>query len=185
MLFRSRFEQEAQTVARLIHPHIITAFDFGKHAGRLYFAMEYVEGEDAERYVKRLHPLDERQVWMLIRQAASGLAHAAESGIVHRDIKPANMLLVTPPKGFPLPPGVPMVKIADFGLAFLSAEVNDRTRLTSEQSTLGSPHYMAPEQLNAGGVVDFRADLYSLGASAFHLLAGRAPFDQNLGETPG
>ncbi|MFO1041944.1 MAG: protein kinase [Planctomycetaceae bacterium] len=173
----ARFEQEAQTVARLIHPHIITAFDFGKHAGRLYFAMEYVEGEDAERYVKRLHPLDERQVWMLIRQAASGLAHAAESGIVHRDIKPANMLLVTPPKGFPLPPGVPMVKIADFGLAFLSAEVNDRTRLTSEQSTLGSPHYMAPEQLNAGGVVDFRADLYSLGASAFHLLAGRAPFD--------
>ena len=173
----ARFEQEAQTVARLIHPHIITAFDFGKHAGRLYFAMEYVEGEDAERYLKRLHPLEERQVWMLIRQAASGLAHAAEAGIVHRDIKPANLLLVTPPRGFPLPPGVPMVKIADFGLAFLSAEVSDRTRLTAEQSTLGSPHYMAPEQLNPGGIVDHRADLYSLGASAFHLLAGRAPFD--------
>lgn len=173
----ARFEQEAQTVARLIHPHIITAFDFGKHAGRLYFAMEYVEGEDAERYLKRLHPLEERQVWMLIRQAASGLAHAAEGGIVHRDIKPANLLLVTPPRGFPLPPGVPMVKIADFGLAFLSAEVSDRTRLTAEQSTLGSPHYMAPEQLNAGGIVDHRADLYSLGATAFHLLAGRAPFD--------
>lgn len=173
----ARFEQEAQTVARLIHPHIITAFDFGKHAGRLYFAMEYVEGEDAERYLKRLHPLEERQVWMLIRQAASGLAHAAEEGIVHRDIKPANLLLVTPPRGFPLPPGVPMVKIADFGLAFLSAEVSDRTRLTAEQSTLGSPHYMAPEQLNAGGIVDHRADLYSLGATAFHLLAGHAPFD--------
>lgn len=70
-----------------------------------------------------------------------------------------------------------MVKIADFGLAFLSAEVSDRTRLTAEQSTLGSPHYMAPEQLNAGGIVDHRADLYSLGATAFHLLAGRAPFD--------
>lgn len=173
----ARFEQEAQTVARLIHPHIITAFDFGRHAGRLYFAMEYVEGEDAERYLKRLHPLEERQVWLLIRQAASGLAHAAESGIVHRDIKPANLLLVSPPRGFPLPTGVPLVKIADFGLAFLSAEVSDRTRLTSEQSTLGSPHYMAPEQLNAGTIVDHRADLYSLGATAFHLLAGRAPFD--------
>ena len=70
-----------------------------------------------------------------------------------------------------------MVKITDFGLAFLSTAVSDRTRLTSELSALGSPHYMAPEQMNAGGVVDLRADLYSLGATAFHLLAGRPPFD--------
>ncbi len=189
----ARFEQEAQTVARLLHPHIITAYDFGRHAGRLYFAMEYVEGEDAERYVKRLHPLSERQVWHLIRQAATGLAHAAESGIVHRDIKPANLLLVSPPKGYPLPPGMPLVKIADFGLAFLSAEASERTRLTAEQSTLGSPHYMAPEQLNAGSAVNEKVDIYSLGATAFHLLAGRAPYDgqtlpqiiaQKLGDVP-
>jgi serine/threonine protein kinase len=189
----ARFEQEAQTVARLLHPHIITAYDFGRHAGRLFFAMEYVEGEDAERYVNRLHPLTERQVWHLIRQAAAGLAHAAESGIVHRDIKPANLLLVSPPKGFPLPQGMPMVKIADFGLAFLSAEASERTRLTAEQSTLGSPHYMAPEQLNAGSPVDERVDIYSLGATAFHLFAGRAPYHgqtlpqiitQKLGDIP-
>ena len=189
----ARFEQEAQTVARLLHPHIIAAYDFGRHEGRLYFAMEYVEGEDADNYIKRLHPLAERQVWLMIRQAASGLAHAAEAGIVHRDIKPANLLLVSPPKGFPLPAGMPMVKIADFGLAFLSTEASERTRLTSEQSTLGSPHYMAPEQLNAGQRIDERADIYSLGATAFHLLAGRAPFDgqslpqiiaQKLGNTP-
>jgi serine/threonine-protein kinase len=173
----ARFEQEAQTVGKLLHPHIITAYDFGRHEGRLYFAMEYVEGEDADRYVRRLHPLTEQQVWPLIRQAATGLAHASESGIVHRDIKPANLLLVPAPRGYPLPPGIPMVKIADFGLAFLSTEVDEKTRLTSEQSTLGSPNYMAPEQLNAGSVVDQRADIYSLGATAYHLLAGRPPFD--------
>jgi serine/threonine protein kinase len=172
----SRFEQEAQTVARLLHPHIITAYDFGRHEGRLFFAMEYVEGEDAEGYIARLHPLSERQVWHLVRQTAAGLAHASESGIVHRDIKPANLLLVDPPMGYPLPPGTPMVKIADFGLAFLSSDVDDRTRLTAEHTTLGSPHYMAPEQLHAGQVVDQRADIYSLGATAFHLLAGQAPF---------
>lgn len=174
----ARFELEAQTVGRLLHPHIITAYDFGRHNGRLFFAMEYVEGEDAERYLKRLHPLTERQAWLLVRQVAAGLAHAAESGIVHRDVKPANLLLVSPPRGYPLPLGTPMVKIADFGLAFLSAEeASQRTRLTSEQSTLGSPHYMAPEQLNAGHPVDERADIYSLGATAYHLIAGQPPFD--------
>lgn len=173
----TRFEQEAHTVGRLLHPHIITAYDFGRHEGRLYFAMEFVEGKDAEKFVGQHHPLTEFQVWQLIRQAASGLSHAAELGIVHRDIKPANLLLVSPPRGYPLPPDIPMVKIADFGLAFLSAEIDEKTRLTSEQSTLGSPHYMAPEQLNAGNIVDQRADIYSLGATAFHLLTGKPPFD--------
>jgi eukaryotic-like serine/threonine-protein kinase len=173
----ARFEMEAQTVARLVHPHIIAAYDFGEHSGRVYFAMEYVEGEDAEQYVRRQHPLSERQVWLLIRQAVAGLAHAAEAGIVHRDIKPANLLLVAPPQGFPLPPGAPLVKIADFGLAFLSAEAEEQTRLTSEQSTVGSPHYMAPEQFDADTPVDLRADIYSLGASTFHLLTSHPPFD--------
>jgi len=173
----ARFEQEAQTVAKLVHPHIVAAYDFGRHAGRLYFAMEYVEGEDAEHYASREHPLNERVTWGLIRQAASGLAHATEFGIVHRDIKPANLLLVTPPKGYPLPAGMPMVKIADFGLASLTLEADERTKLTAEQTTLGSPHYMAPEQLDASQPVDLRADIYSLGATAYHLLAGHPPFD--------
>ena len=173
----ARFEQEAQTVAKLVHPHIVAAYDFGRHVGRLYFAMEYVEGEDAEHYASREHPLSERVTWGLIRQAASGLAHATELGVVHRDIKPANLLLVTPPKGYPLPAGMPMVKIADFGLAFLVTEVDERTRLTAEQTTIGSPHYMAPEQLDASKPVDLRADIYSLGATAYHLLAGHPPFD--------
>ena len=172
----ARFEQEAQTVAKLLHPHIVAAYDFGKHAGRLYFAMEYVEGEDADHYANREHSLSEYMTWGLIRQAATGLAHAAELGIVHRDIKPANLLLVTPPKGYPIPAGMPMVKIADFGLAFLATEADERTRLTAEQTTLGSPHYMAPEQFDASRSVDSRADIYSLGATAYHLLSGHAPF---------
>ncbi len=174
----SRFEQEAQTVAKLVHPHIVAAYDFGRHAGRLYFAMEYVEGEDADHYASREHPLSERITWGLIRQAATGLAHAANMGVVHRDIKPANLLLVTPPQGYPLPAGMPMVKIADFGLAFLATEADERTKLTAEQTTLGSPHYMAPEQLDASKPVDLRADLYALGATAYHLLAGHPPFDK-------
>ena len=173
----ARFEQEAQTVAKLVHPHIVAAYDFGRHVGRLYFAMEYVEGEDADHYATREHPLSERVTWGLIRQAATGLAHAAELGVVHRDIKPANLLLVTPPQGYPLPAGMPMVKIADFGLASLTQDADERTKLTAEQTTLGSPHYMAPEQLDASKPVDLRADIYSLGATAYHLLAGHPPFD--------
>lgn len=172
----SRFEHEAQTVGKLLHPHIVTAYDFGRDGGRLYFAMELVEGDDAERWIAREGPLTEPTTWRLIRQAASGLAHAAEFGVVHRDIKPANLLLVTPPKGFPLPPGTPMVKIADFGLALFTDDDNDRTRLTADNSAVGSPHYMAPEQLGRGEI-DLRADIYALGATAYHMLAGRPPFD--------
>jgi serine/threonine protein kinase len=177
----SRFEQEARAVARLQHPHIIAAIDFGQRDGRLFFVMELVEGEDLESLIERRRldqPYDvtERFAWGIVRQAAAGLAHAAEQGIVHRDIKPANLLLVEPPAGFSLPSGVPLVKIADFGLAFLAtSEADASTRLTAANTTVGSPHYIAPEQLR-GSQVDARADIYSLGATAFHLLTGRPPY---------
>jgi serine/threonine protein kinase len=171
-----RFEQEAQAVARLMHPHIIAAYDFGRHEGRLFFAMELVEGEDVEKLAARVGALDESLAWGLLRQAAAGLAHAAKGGVVHRDIKPANLLLVQPPEGFPLPAGMPLVKIADFGLAFLSSEEGglERTRLTMASTTMGSPHYMAPEQLD-GGNIDLRTDIYALGATAWQMLAGQPP----------
>lgn len=171
----ARFEQEAVAVARLHHPHIVAAYDFGRHAGRLYFAMEWLEGEDAERLIQRRGSLDEATAWGLARQAAAGLAHAEEMGIVHRDIKPANLLLVLAPAGYALPPSLPMVKIADFGLAFLTRQNEQQTRLTADGSAVGSPHYLAPEQLR-DEPVDFRADMYALGASVFHMLAGRPPF---------
>src|SRR5262249_28528733 len=147
----------------------------GRHEGRLYFAMELVEGEDVEQRVEQRGPLDEATAWGLARQAASGLAHAAGFGIVHRDVKPANLLLVEPPAGFPLPHGLPLVKIADFGLAFLAEEAETRTRLTATNATVGSPHYMPPEQLE-GASVDVRADIYALGATVYHMLAGQPPF---------
>ena len=183
MLDRSmatRFEQEARAVARLQHPNIIAAIDFGMHDGRLFFVMELVEGEDLESRIDRQHKsgggASETLAWGLARQTASGLAHAAEQGVVHRDIKPANLLLIAPPAGFPLPPGMPLVKIADFGLAFLATtEADARTRLTQANTAVGSPHYIAPEQIS-GDEVDSRADIYSLGATIFHLLAGRPPY---------
>jgi serine/threonine protein kinase len=175
----ARFEQEARTVAKLQHPNIIAAYDFGRHEGRLYFAMELVEGEDLEQLIRRRKKLDEAAAWGIARQVAAGLSHAANERVVHRDIKPANILLVKPPEGLPLPKGLPMVKIADFGLSFLTQDVEVRTRLTSTSGAVGSPHYMAPEQLS-DKVIDHRADIYALGATVFHMLAGRLPFSGNV-----
>lgn len=170
----ARFEQEAQVVAQLAHPHIVAAYDFGRHEGRLYFAMELVTGEDVGKLIRRRGALAEWIVWGIVHQAASGLAQAAGHGIVHRDIKPANLLLVEPPTGFPLPAGLPMVKIADFGLARLAAATDERTRLTVSNTAVGTLNYMSPEQL-AGKPVDLRTDIFALGASAFHMLTGRPP----------
>lgn len=170
----ARFELEARTIAQLQHPNIVSAFDFGRHGGRLFLAMEYVEGSSAETLSERQGPLSERMVWSMVRQAAAGLAHAWSRRIVHRDVKPANLLLVEKPEGFPLPPGIPLVMLADFGLAQLSDLIETGVRLTAENVTVGSPHYMAPEQLQSSDV-DFRADIYSLGVTALHLLTGSAP----------
>ena len=170
-----RFEQEAQTIGRLIHPHLVTAYDFNKAGGRYALAMEFLNGQDAERWRETRVP-SERVVWCLIRQAVAGLAHAAAAGVIHRDIKPSNLLLVPPPVGFSMPPGVPLLKVADFGLALLQDASLQSTRLTNENTTLGSPIYMAPEQLK-GSRVDHRADIYAVGATAYYLLAGQCPFE--------
>lgn len=172
----ARFEQEAKTIGRLTHPHLVTAYDFGRHHGRLYLAMEFVEGENGEAWLARHVGASEAMVWGIIHQVAAGLAYAASANVIHRDIKPANLLLTKPPPGLSLAAGLPLVKITDFGLALLAEESDSRTRLTNENATVGSPHYMAPEQLS-GSRVDHRADLYALGATAYHLLTDRAPFD--------
>lgn len=174
----SRFEREAVTVARLKHPNIIAAYDFGQHDNRLFLAMEFVDGKDVEKLIMQREYLDEATTLGIIRQVASGLLHAKQHGIVHRDIKPANLLLIEPPEWFPLPPGVPMVKIADFGLAFLTQDQNIQTRLTAANASVGSPHYMSPEQIN-GQEIDHRSDIYALGATMYHMLTGRPPFDGN------
>ena len=171
----ARFEQEAVTIARLSHPNIVGALDFGRNQGRLFLAMEIVRGEDLGHFIDHSGQLDERFCWGIARQVAAGLAHASRFGVIHRDIKPANILLVESPEGFGHVPGLPMAKITDFGLALLNHPQEVQARLTAHNSALGSPHYMAPEQLGKDEM-DTRADIYALGATVFQMLTGQPPW---------
>lgn len=169
----ARFKQEATTIARLRHPNVITAYDFGSHAGRMFLAMELVDGKDLNTYLES-GPINETQVWQIARQVAAALAAAVDAGVVHRDIKPANILLLDPAPGTPLPPGVPMVKVADFGLSLLQDSGVDR--VTSANVAVGSPHYMAPELLSGHDATP-ATDMYALGATIFRCVSGAPPFD--------
>jgi eukaryotic-like serine/threonine-protein kinase len=174
----ARFESEAVTLAKFHHPNIVQVYDYGYHENRLFIAMELLEGEDLGQRIKRLGPLDERTAWSIIRQAASALNYANGLGVVHRDIKPPNLFLVPAPTGFGLPPDVPLVKVADFGLALTKmAPCDNEGRLTDPGTVLGTPVYMAPEQFRRAADIDHRADIYGLGATIFHALDGRPPFD--------
>jgi len=176
-----RFQQEALAVGRLKHPNIVAAYDYGTQGDRLYLAMELVEGTDLDALINQSGPLSASVAWALAHQTAAGLAHAAQHKLVHRDIKPGNLLLTKPPAGYPLPPGVPLLKITDFGLVQLETPDTEGSRLTLGGTSLGTPHYMAPEQV-ADAHVDSRADIYALGATVFHMLVGEPPFS---GKTMG
>ncbi len=171
---QKRFEREAKIVGQLRHPNIITAFDYGLHNERLFLSMEYILGVDAERYLERKGQLSEENCWNIIRQVAMALTFAAEHEVIHRDIKPGNIMLTEPPVGYQLPPGVPMVKVADFGLACFNENHSRDDRITVADTAVGTPYYVSPEQL-LGDDVDQRADIYSLGATAWHFLAGQPP----------
>ncbi|MEM8864217.1 MAG: serine/threonine-protein kinase [Planctomycetota bacterium] len=177
----ARFQQEAKAVARLKHPNIVAAYDYGAGDDRLYLAMEMVDGIDLESFIKQHQRIDEQTAWQLAKQAAAALAHAVDQKIIHRDIKPANLLLTDPPAGYPLPAGVPLLKITDFGLARFNIappgtgdEAEEATRLTMTGATMGTPHYMAPEQID-DATVDLHADIYALGATVYHMIAGAPP----------
>ncbi|MEM9351893.1 MAG: serine/threonine-protein kinase [Planctomycetota bacterium] len=170
-----RFQQEARAIGRLKHPNIVAAYDFGTHRERLYLSMELVEGIDLDDQIKLDGRMDEVTAWALAEQVAAGLAHADSHGIVHRDIKPANLLLTEAPAGYPLPPGVPLVKVSDFGLVQLDAGSEERARLTVSGTSMGTPHYMAPEQISDPSV-GREADIYALGATVFHMISGAPPF---------
>jgi serine/threonine protein kinase len=171
----ARFEKEAVAVAKLRHPNIVTAFDFGKTGDSLYFVMELLEGEDLDQRLMREGAMSEIFTWGLIRQAAAGLAHASLAGLVHRDIKPGNLFLCPAPEGFSLPRGMPLVKVTDFGLVFSDAEQGAANRLTNADTVLGTPVYMAPEQFSRD--VDHRADIYALGITACQMLLGHCPYE--------
>ncbi len=170
-----RFQREARAAAQLTHPNIVTTYDAGQAGETHYLAMEYVEGIDLARLVKEKGPLPVAQACDFVRQAASGLAHAHEKGVVHRDIKPANLLLG---KAHGLQ-SVGVVKILDMGLARLGAQEADPSAasLTQVGTFIGTPDFMAPEQAKNSRNVDARADLYSLGCTLYFLLTGQPPFD--------
>lgn len=169
-----RFEREARIVGKLRHPNIISAFDFGVHGGQLYLVMEYIEGINAEEHLDRHGNLAEDHAWHVALQAAHALDYASQNGITHRDIKPANLILTTPPRGTQLPPNVPFVKIADFGLArFRDKQASPS--ITVEGSINGTPYYMPPEQVTSSDV-DHLSDIYAMGISLWHLITGQPPF---------
>lgn len=164
---RERFLREAQAAAGLIHPNIVQVFDVGSLGQTDYIVQEYIAGCNLSTYLKRRGPLPSEEAVSILIQAAAALTRSARQGIVHRDIKPENILLT--PDG--------EAKVADFGLARGGGQENN---LTEIGVTLGTPLYMSPEQIQ-GLAVDTRSDLYSLGVTAFHMLAGRTPFE---GDTP-
>ncbi|MGI9471385.1 MAG: protein kinase domain-containing protein [Rubripirellula sp.] len=176
----ARFQQEGAAIGRLQHPNIVSAYDSGSHRNRLYLVMELVEGADLRQRL-RSGPLETSMALSILRQTASGLAHAFAHQIIHRDIKPGNLILTDAPAGFDLPKGVPLVKIADFGLARLNppgGPEDEDTRLTMTGAALGTPMYCAPEQLT-GDEIDHRSDIYGLGATLFHMLSATTPFESD------
>jgi serine/threonine protein kinase len=164
-----RFRREIQAVARLSHPNVIHAYDADVAGGACYLAMEYAEGADLGQLVRRSGPLPVPQACEYARQAALGLQHAHEHGLVHRDVKPHN-LLVTSGKG--------LVKVLDLGLARLLEEAGEESLayLTRAGAVVGTLDYLSPEQVQSSGTVDHRADLYGLGCTLYYALAGEVPF---------
>jgi serine/threonine protein kinase len=167
-----RFLREIRSAARLHHPNIVTAYAALRLGESLVLAMEYVEGLDLARIVKARGPLPLANACHYAHQAALGLQHAHEHGMVHRDIKPANLILARAGgRG-----NKAAVKVLDFGLAKVTSEGDADSGLTREGQMLGTPDYIAPEQIRDAQSADIRADIYSLGCTLYYLLAGKAPF---------
>ncbi len=164
--YLARFKLEARAAAALNHRNIVRAYDIDQDGKTHYLVMEYIEGIDLQNLVKEQGPLDYRQAADHTAQAAEGLQHAHDAGLIHRDIKPANLLLDA--KG--------TVKILDMGLAKFSNSALPSLTIAHDENVLGTADYLAPEQaINSHGV-DHRADIYSLGCTLYFLLTGHPPF---------
>lgn len=160
-----RFQREIITAGQLNHPSIVHATDAGAEQGTHYLVMEYIDGLDISRMARLAGSLSVADACELMRQTALGLSYAHSRGVVHRDIKPSNLMLDTTGR----------VKILDFGLAQFNLWDDAAVELTTVGQLMGTLDYMAPEQAERVGPVDYRADLYALGATLFRLLTGRAP----------
>jgi serine/threonine-protein kinase len=173
------FQREVRAAAKLVHPNIVTAFDANQIGDRCYLVMEFVDGPNLEELVRQNGPLPVGQACDFIRQAAQGLQYAHELGMVHRDLKPANLLAQRPTGASAAAACV--IKILDFGLARLHTLAPDGTPasdsiMAAENTVLGTPDYLSPEQARYLNQVDIRSDLYSLGCTLYYLLSARVPF---------
>jgi serine/threonine-protein kinase len=160
-----RFLREVRALARLKHPNVVSVYDAGQADGTHFFVMEYVEGIDLGELVQRTGPLLVEEACDYLRQAALGLQHVHEAGLVHRDIKPSNLLLT----------GGSQIKLLDLGLVRVEGD-DSLSVLTHQGMVLGTPDFIAPEQVMDSHQVDIRADLYSLGCTGYFLLTGQVPF---------
>ncbi len=160
----ARFTREARSAARLNHPNIVGGIDVGQDQGFHYFAMEYIDGKTVQDLIDAEGALSERRAVRIAGKVASALEHAWDRGLIHRDIKPGNIVITS--KG--------QVKITDLGLAKYTAE--DNLALTDTGTTVGTANYISPEQAHGEEFIDIRSDIYSLGATLFHMVTGKPPY---------
>lgn len=160
--FVERFRNEAQAVARLSHPNIVSIYDVGQEEDTHYFVMEYIEGQNLKEVIKEKGPLPLNEAVNIAKQICEGLGHAHDNGIIHRDVKPHNILLARDGR----------VKVTDFGIA-RAMETNS---ITHHGTILGSVHYISPEQAK-GQTVTAKSDLYSVGIVLYEMLTGEVPFE--------
>ena len=164
-----RFYEEGRAAAKLNHPNIVQAIDVGEAGGYHYFVMEYVEGHTVYDELAAGKVFTESEALEIVIQTAEALRHAHQQGFIHRDVKPKNIMLT--------PAGV--AKLADMGLAREAADIETAER--EKGRAFGTPYYISPEQIRGRVNVGFQADIYSLGATFYHMVTGRVPFE---GETP-
>ncbi len=170
---RARFLREAQTLARVQSPHVVRIVDFMAPPGQVAFiAMEFLEGRSAGELLRLRGPFSMREVGPLAQQMFAGLAAVHAVGLVHRDIKPQNLVIVD---GGPLGP---LVKIVDFGLAKTTVAAEGERPLTHHAGMLGTPSYMAPEQIGGNATIDARADIYGAAATFIALATGKTVYDE-------
>jgi serine/threonine-protein kinase len=167
--FIKRFDREAKIAAKLSHNNIVNAIDAGEVNGHHFFVMEYVEGSTIKDALDRNEVYDEKAALRIVLAVAEALKHAHQRGLIHRDIKPENVIITKQGD----------VKLADLGLARLTAD--EKWAMSEAGMAIGTPYYISPEQVRGQVDVDIRADIYSLGASLYHMVTGRVPYD---GETP-
>jgi serine/threonine protein kinase len=170
-----RFRREARLSARLSHKNIVTLFEYQYDAGHdlHYLALEFIDGIDLDQHIRRRGRLLPEEARLILIQAAKALDYACAHGVIHRDIKPANFLLARAGKRV-------IVKLTDLGLALVQGV--DDFQVTRSGTTIGTLDYMSPEQARDSRGTDIRSDIYSLGCTGFHMLAGRPPFEGALGE---